>query len=90
MTKSAVLGLTRGMARDLGPHGITVNAIQPGPIGTDMNPPDSPWARRTIDMLVVPRYGQANEIAAGVAYLVSPEAAFVTGTTLTIDGGFLS
>ncbi|MGQ5524669.1 SDR family oxidoreductase [Chitinimonas sp. PSY-7] len=90
MTKSAILGLTRGMARDLGKQGITVNVIQPGPIGTDINPPDGPWAEETIKMLAVPRYGLTEEIAAGVAYLVSPEAAFVTGTTLTIDGGFLS
>lgn len=90
MTKSAIAGLTRGMARDLGECGITVNLIQPGAIETDMNPIDSPWAERTIGSLVVPRYGMPEEIASGVAYLISVEANYVTGTTLTIDGGFLS
>lgn len=90
MSKSAILGLTRGMARDLGKQGITVNVVQPGPVETDMNPTDSPWAEATLKTLVVPRYGRPEEIAAGVSYLVSPEASFVTGTTLTIDGGFLS
>jgi len=90
MTKSALIGLTKGMAWDLGKLGITVNVIQPGPIETDMNPRDTPWADQLVGMLAVPRYGQPDEIAAGVAYLVSPEAAFVTGSALTIDGGFLS
>jgi 3-oxoacyl-[acyl-carrier protein] reductase len=89
MTKAAVAGLTRGLARDLGPRGITVNNIQPGPIDTDMNPKDGPLAESLRSLTVLKRYGAADEIAAMVAYLVSPEAGFVTSSSLTIDGGFL-
>jgi 3-oxoacyl-[acyl-carrier protein] reductase len=88
MTKAAVAGLTRGLARDLGPRGITVNNVQPGPVDTDMNPADGPFAEMLKDMLAVPRYGHADEIAGLVAYLAGPEAGFVTGASLTIDGGF--
>jgi 3-oxoacyl-[acyl-carrier protein] reductase len=88
MTKAAVAGLTRGLARDLGPRGITVNNVQPGPVDTDMNPADGPFAEMIKGMLAVPRYGQADEIAGLVAYLAGPEAGFITGASLTIDGGF--
>ena len=88
MTKAAVAGLTRGLARDLGPRGITVNNVQPGPVDTDMNPADGPFAEMLKGMLAVQRYGHANEIAGLVAYLARPEAGFVTGASLTIDGGF--
>jgi 3-oxoacyl-[acyl-carrier protein] reductase len=88
MSKAAVAGLTRGMARDLGPRGITVNNVQPGPVDTDMNPADGPFAKMMSGLIAVGRYGKAEEIAAMVAYLASPEAAYVTGVSLTIDGGF--
>ncbi|MBS1786244.1 MAG: SDR family oxidoreductase [Acidobacteria bacterium] len=88
MTKAAVAGLTRGLARDLGPRGITVNTIQPGPIATDMNPEDGPFADTMKSYLAVKRYGHEEEIAGLVAYLASPEAAYITGASLTIDGGF--
>ena len=88
MTKAAVAGLTRGLARDLGPRGITVNNVQPGPVATDMNPADGPFAETLKGLMALPRYGQADEIAAMVAYLAGPEAGFVTGASLTIDGGF--
>lgn len=88
MTKAAVAGLVRGMARDLGPRGITVNNVQPGPVETDMNPADGPFAEFLKGLLAVGRYGQGDEIAAMVAYLAGPEAGFVTGASLTIDGGF--
>ncbi len=88
MTKAAVAGLTRGMARDLGPRGITVNNVRPGPTETDMNPAEGAFAETMKAMLAVGRYGQADEIAGMVAYLASPEAAFVTGASLTIDGGY--
>ncbi len=88
MSKSALVGLTRGLARDLGPRGITVNNVQPGPVDTDMNPATSDWAKVMMPLLAVPRYAAADEIAAMVAYLAGPEAGFVTGASLTIDGGF--
>jgi 3-oxoacyl-[acyl-carrier protein] reductase len=89
MTKAGLVGLVKGLARDLGPRGIAVNNVQPGPIDTDMNPADSEFA----DMLRarvmgMPRYGTADEVAGLVAYLASSEAAYVTGASLTIDGGF--
>ena len=88
MTKAAVAGLTRGLARDLGPRGITVNNVQPGPIDTDMNPADGPFAESMKAWMALARYGRAAAIAAMVAYLAGPEAGFVTGASLTIDGGF--
>lgn len=88
MTKAAVAGLTRGLARDLGPRGITVNNVQPGPTDTDMNPVDGPFSKFVTDSIAVGRYANADEIAAMVAYLAGPEAGFVSGASLTIDGGF--
>jgi len=88
MTKAAVAGLTRGMARDLGPRRITVNCVQPGPVETDMNPAEGPFAESLKSLMSIQRYGHVDEIAAMVAYLAGPEAAFVTGACLTIDGGF--
>ena len=88
MSKAAVAGLTRGLTRDLGPRGITVNVVQPGPVDTDMNPADGPFAQLLLPTLAIPRYGRAEEIAAMVAYLASPEAGYVTGAALMIDGGF--
>jgi 3-oxoacyl-[acyl-carrier protein] reductase len=88
MTKAAVAGLTRGLSRDLGPRGITVNNVQPGPVDTDMNPADGPFADSMKAMMALGRYGQGEEIAGLVAYLASPEAGFITGASLTIDGGY--
>ena len=88
MSKAAVAGLTRGLARDLGPRAITVNVIQPGPIDTDMNPADGAFADTLRKTLALDRYGRAEEIAALTAYLAGPEAGFMTGASLTIDGGF--
>ncbi|WP_433427427.1 SDR family oxidoreductase [Nonomuraea sp. CA-141351] len=88
MTKAAVAGLVRGLARDLGPRGITVNNVQPGPTANDSMSPDGPAAQAMTKWLALPRIGAPEEIAALVAHLVGPEAAFITGASLTIDGGF--
>jgi 3-oxoacyl-[acyl-carrier protein] reductase len=88
MSKAALVGLTKGLARDLGPRGITINNVQPGPIDTDMNPAAGDFAESLRKLMAVPRYGGAEEVAALVAYLAGPEAGFVTGASLTIDGGF--
>ena len=88
MTKAGLVGLTKGLSRDLGPRGITVNNVQPGPIDTDMNPAHGDFADSLRAMMALPRYGSVDEVAAMVAYLAGPEAGFITGASLTIDGGF--
>jgi 3-oxoacyl-[acyl-carrier protein] reductase len=88
MSKSALVGLTKGLARDLGPRGITVNNVQPGPVDTDMNPDNTDFAASLKPMMAVGRYGQVEEIASFVAYLAGPEAGYITGANLLIDGGF--
>jgi 3-oxoacyl-[acyl-carrier protein] reductase len=88
MSKAGLVGLVKGLARDLGPRGITVNNIQPGPVNTDMNPAEGEFAQMLRNLMSIPRYGSADEIAAMVAYLAGPESAFVTGASLAIDGGF--
>jgi 3-oxoacyl-[acyl-carrier protein] reductase len=88
MSKSALKGLVQGMARDLGPRAITVNNVQPGPVNTDMNPEKSDFAAELHGVMALARHAEADEIAGMVAYVASPEAAFVTGANLTIDGGF--
>ena len=88
LTKSAVAGFTRGLARDLGPRGITVNNIQPGPVDTDMNPADGPFAEGLKGLIALHRYGQSDEVAGLVSYLASDEAGYITGASLKIDGGF--
>jgi 3-oxoacyl-[acyl-carrier protein] reductase len=88
MTKAAVAGLTRGLARELGPRGVTVNVIQPGPTTTDANPDSGEFADAMRQLTAVGHYGRPEDIASAVAYLVSPEAGFITGTTWNVDGGF--
>jgi len=87
-TKAALIGYTRGWARDLGPKGITVNTVQPGPIDTDMNPDDGDFAATQKSKTALGRYGTSEEVAAAVAFLASPEAAYITGSVITVDGGF--
>jgi len=88
MSKAALVGLVKGLARDLGPRGITINNVQPGPVDTDMNPATGDFAKMLIQQMALPRYGTGDEIASLVAYLASSEAAYVTGASLSIDGGF--
>ena len=88
MSKAAVAGLTRGLARELGPRGITVNNIQPGPVATDMNPEVGEFADSLREVMALGRYGQPRDIASVVSYLAGPEAAYVTGANWNVDGGF--
>jgi len=90
MTKAAIGGMIRGLALDFAARGITVNNIQPGPTATDMNPADAPYIDHVIGMVPVGRLGSPDEIASLAAYLASDEASFVTGASLTVDGGFLA
>lgn len=86
-TKAAVAALARGWAKELAPRNILVNTIQPGPIDTDMNPADSEFASKALQVIPLGRYGKAEEIAGAVAFLAGPDASYITGTTLNIDGG---
>jgi 3-oxoacyl-[acyl-carrier protein] reductase len=88
MSKSALQGLVQGISRDLGPRGITFNNVQPGPVNTDLNPDTGEFAEMLKKVTAIPRYATADEIAGMVAYLAGPEAAFITGANLMIDGGF--
>jgi len=89
MSKAALVGLVKGLARDLASRGITINNVQPGPVDTDMNPASSEFARLTVEQIMaLPRYGSVDEIAALVAWLAGPESSYVTGASLSIDGGY--
>jgi len=89
MSKAALVGLVKGLARDLGPRGITINNVQPGPVDTDLNPKDSEFASMLINQfMALKRYATGDEVAAFVAFLAGPEAGYITGANLMIDGGF--
>ncbi|WP_349270231.1 3-ketoacyl-ACP reductase [Mycolicibacterium parafortuitum] len=88
MTKGAVASFTRGLARDLGPRGITVNNVQPGPIDTDANPDQGDFAEGLKQITAQGRYGSTDDVAALVSFLAGPESGYITGAHLNIDGGF--
>ncbi|GAA4609435.1 3-oxoacyl-ACP reductase FabG [Actinoallomurus liliacearum] len=88
MAKSALTGLTKGLARELGPLGITATIVDPGPIDTDMNPADGETADFQRSLTALGSYGEAEDIAAAVAYLAGPGGRYITGTALAVDGGY--
>ncbi|MGV1788271.1 SDR family oxidoreductase [Agrobacterium tumefaciens] len=88
VSKSALQGLARGLARDFGPRGITINVVQPGPIDTDANPENGPMKDLMHSFMALKRHGRPEEVAGMVAWLSGPEAGFVTGAMHTIDGAF--
>ncbi|MBY8879558.1 SDR family oxidoreductase [Actinacidiphila acidipaludis] len=88
MSKTALTGMTRGLARELGPRGITVNLVHPGPTDTDANPADGPSAAAVAGFTALGRYADGAEIAGTVAHLAGPDGRYVTGAALAVDGGF--
>lgn len=87
-SKTALSGLTKALARELGPRGITVNLVHPGPTDTDMNAADSPSADMQKDFTALGHYAQASDVAATVAHLAGDSGRYVTGATIAVDGGF--
>ncbi|MBK1793916.1 SDR family oxidoreductase [Devosia sp. WQ 349] len=88
LSKSAMQGMARGLARDFGPRGITINVVQPGPIDTDANPHDGPMAETLHSFMAIKRHAHPDEVAHMVSWLAGPETGFITGAMHTIDGGF--
>jgi 3-oxoacyl-[acyl-carrier protein] reductase len=86
-TKGAIRMFTQGLSREVGDRGITVNNVQPGPIDTDLNPAGGDWAVPQKAVTALNRYGNVEEVAALVAFVASPEASYITGASLTVDGG---
>ncbi|WP_162768672.1 3-oxoacyl-ACP reductase family protein [Ensifer sp. SSB1] len=87
LSKSALIGFTKAVARDLGPRGITVNVVHPGSTDTDMNPADGEHAGPQRGLMAIPRFNEASDVAGVVAWLVGPDGRSVTGAEFTIDGG---
>jgi 3-oxoacyl-[acyl-carrier protein] reductase len=86
-TKGAIKMFAQGLSREVGDRAITVNNVQPGPIDTDLNPASGDWATPQKAATALSRYGTVDEVAALVAFVASPEAAYITGANLTVDGG---
>ncbi len=87
LSKSALSGMTRGLARDLGARGVTVVQVNPGPIDTDLNPADGPNADGVRSLVPLGRFGLPEEVAETIAHLAGPGGRFVTGTVVSVDGG---
>jgi len=88
MSKSALIGLTKGLARDLGERGITANLVNPGNTDTDMNPADDPTADEERSLTALGHYGSTEDIAATVAHLAGEGGGYITGTSIAVDGGY--
>ncbi|WP_030170075.1 SDR family NAD(P)-dependent oxidoreductase [Spirillospora albida] len=88
LSKTALTGMTKGLARDLGPRGITVNVVNPGPTDTDTNPADGPNADTIRSFTALNSYATPDDIAATVAHLAGDEAHYITGAVINVDGGF--
>jgi 3-oxoacyl-[acyl-carrier protein] reductase len=86
-TKEALAAFTKGLARELGAKGITVNLVQPGSIDTDMNPAHGPFGDTLRQFMALGHYGAPEDIADAVVFLASPKAKYITGSSLTVDGG---
>lgn len=87
-SKSALVGMTKGLARDLGPRGITAMVVHPGSTDTEMNPADGPHSGDQLAHIALGHYGNPSDIAAAVSYLAGPDGRYLTGTSITVDGGF--
>lgn len=86
-TKAGLVGFAKGLARDVGPKGITINVIQPGPIDTELNPADGAASESLRAVLAIPAYGKVTDVADLVGFVASEEASYITGTALSVDGG---
>jgi 3-oxoacyl-[acyl-carrier protein] reductase len=88
VTKFAVQGFTRALSRELGSTGVTVNNVQPGPVDTELNPADGPYAEAMKKITSVGHFGKPDDVAYAVAFLASPESSFINGISLSVDGGW--